>query len=119
MIQLLIRIVPPSGGRMPMLDALRAIVRPARFAQGCTRAQVLSDVDAADSIEYVEEWETTKDLQERLQTSSFSQLLAVMETASAEPSFELRTISEVQGLPFVAAVRGLSPTVEEGHVPRE
>ena len=102
-----------------MLDALRAVVRPARLARGCTRAQVLSDVDAADSIEYVEEWETTKYLQERIRTESFSQLLAVMETAPAEPSFELRTISEVQGLPFVAAVRGLSPTLDEGHVPHE
>ena len=102
-----------------MLDALRAVILPARLAQGCTRAQVLSDVDAADSIEYVEEWETTTGLQDRIRTASFSQLLAVMETAPAEPSFELRTISEVRGLPFVAAVRGLSPTVADGHEPHE
>jgi quinol monooxygenase YgiN len=102
-----------------MLDALRWVAKPARLARGCTRAQVLSDVDGADAIEYVEEWQTTEDLQERIRTASFSQLLAVMETAPAEPSFEVRTISEVRGLQFVAEVREPSPTVAEGHVPHE
>jgi len=98
-----------------MVDALRSIMLPARLERGCTRAHVLWDVEAAESIDYLEEWQSTEDLQERIRSASFGRLLALMEAAPSAPSLEFRDVSGVHGLEYVAAVREPSLRLAEGH----
>jgi quinol monooxygenase YgiN len=105
----------PPGGEKSMVDALRSVMLPARLERGCTRAQVLTDVDAADSIDYVEEWQSPEDMQERIRSASFSRLLSLMEAAASAPSIEFRDVSGVHGLEYVAAAREPSPILAEGH----
>ena len=97
-----------------MVDALRSVMLPARLERGCTRARILRDVDAADSIDYLEEWQSAEDLQERIRSASFGRLLALMEAAPSAPSLEFRDVSGVHGLEYVAAVRALSLELAEG-----
>jgi len=98
-----------------MVDALRSVMLPARLERGCTRAQILRDVDAADSVDYVEEWQSPEDLQERIRSASFSRLLSLMEAAPSAPSIEFRDVGGVHGLEYVAAIRQPSPIPSEGH----
>lgn len=98
-----------------MVDALRSIMLSARLERGCTRAQVLWDVEAAESIDYLEEWRSPEDLQERIRSASFGRLLALMEASPVAPSIEFRDVSGVHGLEYVAAVREPSLNLAEGH----
>ena len=98
-----------------MVDALRSVMLPARLERGCTRAQILRDVDAAESIDYLEEWQSPGDLQDRIRSASFGRLLALMEASLSAPSIEFRDVSGVHGLEYVAAVREPSLKFAEGH----
>jgi quinol monooxygenase YgiN len=98
-----------------MVDALRSVMRPARLERGCTRAQILRDVDTVESIDYFEEWQSPEDMQERIRSASFSRLLSLMEAAPSAPSIEFRDVSGVHGLEYVAAIREPSPIQAEGH----
>ena len=88
-----------------MIDALRSVMLPARLERGCSRAQILRDIDAAESIDYLEEWQSPEDLRDRIRSTSFGRLLALMEAAPSAPSIEFRDVSGVHGLEYVAAVR--------------
>ena len=102
-----------------MVDALRSVMLPARLERGCARARILRDVDAAESIDYLEEWQSPEDIQERIRSASFGHLLALMEAAPSAPSIEFRDVSGVHGLEYVAAVREPSRPLSEGHEPDE
>ncbi len=95
----------PTGGHKPVVDALRSVMLPARLERGCTRAQILRDVDAGESISYLEEWRSPEDMQERIRSESFGHLLALMEAAPSAPSIEFRDVSGVYGLEYIAAAR--------------
>ena len=98
-----------------MVDALRSIMLPARLERGCTRAQVLRDVESAESIDYLEEWQSPEELEERNRSASFGRLLALMEAAPSAPSLEFRDVSGIHGLEYVAAVREPSMKLAERH----
>ena len=105
--------LPPEGHKS-IVEALRSVMLPARLERGCTRAQILRDVDAAESIDYFEEWQSPEDMQERIRSASFSRLLSLMEAAPSAPSIEFRDVSGVHGLEYVAAVREPSPILADG-----
>lgn len=88
-----------------MIEALRSVMLPARLERGCSRAQILRDVDVPEVISYVEEWPRTEDLENRIRASRFGQVLALMEAAPAPPTIEFRVVSEVRGLEYVASIR--------------
>ena len=98
-----------------MVDALRSVMLPARLERGCTWAQILRDIDAADSIDYFEEWQSAEDMKARIRSESFGRLLSLMEAAPSAPSIEFRDVSGVHGLEYVAAVRQPSQIAAEGH----
>jgi quinol monooxygenase YgiN len=105
----------PPGGEKSMIDALRSVMLPARLERGCTRAQILRDVDAAEWIDYLEEWQSPEDMQERIRSDSFNRLLSLMEAAPTAPAIEFRDVSGIYGLEYVAAVRKPSPIFAERH----
>jgi quinol monooxygenase YgiN len=103
----------PPGECKSVVEALRSVMLPARLERGCTRARILRDVDAAESIDYFEEWQSAEDMKARIRSPSFGQLLSLMEAAASEPSIEFRDVSGVHGLEYVAAVREPSPILAE------
>jgi quinol monooxygenase YgiN len=113
-IQLLLRMTLAHGGDKGMVEALRSIMRPARLDRGCIWAQILRDVDLPDLIGYVEEWSKPEDLQERIRSDPFSQLLALMEAAPSAPSLEFRVVTEAHGLESLAAARDVTSIHAKG-----
>jgi quinol monooxygenase YgiN len=112
--QLLLRMTLPPGQEKDLLSALRSIQLPARLERRCTRAQILQDCDEPAMISYVEDWPTPEDLEARMRSSHFSQLLALMEAVPSAPSLEFRVVSEVRGLAYVATVRAATPIPANG-----
>jgi quinol monooxygenase YgiN len=105
MVQLLVRLVAPSGRVPDVLGALRAVMRPAQQARGCTYAQVFNWVNDDRRIEYVEEWENASDLQGEFGSERFTRLLETLEAAAEPPVLEFRVISDIYGLEYVWAQR--------------
>ena len=85
-VQLLLRMTLPPGGYKSVVEALRSVMLPARLERGCTRAQILGDVDAAESIDYFEEWQSAAGMNARIRSESFGRLLSLMEAAPSAPS---------------------------------
>ena len=69
-----------------------------------------ADIEDANSLLYVEEWETRDAMDARLRAEDLRVLLSVLDLACEPPMFQLDTISETQGLEAIEAARsGASP----------
>ena len=89
-----------------MVQALRVVMRAARAEKGFMAGWLDFEPDEANSVHYEERWQTREDFEDQLRSSRFTRLLAVMESASEQPSLEFHFVSETRGLEYVAAVRG-------------
>ena len=101
MVQLLARLVAPPARVDEIVLALRAVLRPAHQARGCSFGQIYQCPNDSCRIEYVEEWDDAKALREELASERFRQLLGLLELAADRPVIEFRIISETHGLEYV------------------
>ena len=76
-----------------MVEALRSIMLPARIERGFVSNRVYHEVDAPESLCYVEEWDSLMHMNLQISTRRFASLLVLMETASQPPVFEIRSAS--------------------------
>jgi quinol monooxygenase YgiN len=67
--------------------------------------ELTRDADNASVLIYVEDWEDRAQLDRRIRSERFGALLGLMEACPAAPQLELRFVSEIQGLDYVASVR--------------
>ncbi len=81
-------------------------MRAARAEKGFMDGWLSVEPDDANSIQYEERWQTQADFEEQLRSSRFTRLMALMESATEQPSLEFHLVSETRGLEYVAAVRG-------------
>ena len=63
------------------------------------------DADEPDTLFYIEEWSDRDCLARRIESASFRALLGLMETAIAAPVLEVRDVTRVGGLDYVAMVQ--------------
>lgn len=96
--------VPEVGGS-GLIDALRAVQRPARLERECLAARILEDLEADGVVCYIEEWASNESVARRVGSDPFRQLLGLMEASLRPPTLEFRFVSEVRGLDYVEAVR--------------
>ena len=68
-------------------------------------SELARDAEDSSVLIYVEDWENREQLERRIRSERFGSLLGLMEACSAAPRLELRFVSEVQGLDYVASVR--------------
>ena len=101
-----------AGRTAELIQALRALMRPARAEKGFLDCQISLEIDDANAIRYEERWESTKDLDNQIRSPRYTQLLALMESASERPTLEFHFVSSTRGLGYVAAVRGKSVSVD-------
>jgi quinol monooxygenase YgiN len=77
----------------------------AQVDRGCGHVELARDADDASVLIYVEDWEDRDQLDRRIRSDRFGALLGLMEACPSAPQLELRFVSEVQGLDYVASVR--------------
>jgi quinol monooxygenase YgiN len=63
------------------------------------------DVDDANAIHYEERWRSPQDIETQVRSPRYTHLLALMESASEQPSLEFHFVSETRGLEYVASAR--------------
>ena len=88
-----------------MVRALSRVMVSAQVDRGCGHAELARDVGDSSVLIYVEDWENREQLERRIRSERFGALLGLMEACSAAPRLELRFVSDVQGLDYVASVR--------------
>jgi quinol monooxygenase YgiN len=89
-----------------LIQALRSLMRPARAEKGFISCRLYLEADDANTIRYEERWDAREDLEEQVRSPRYTRLLALMESASEQPSLEFHFVSETRGLDYVASVRG-------------
>ncbi len=105
MIELVLKITSEAGTAPAMVNALETVMFQARLERACVDCQLYAEAGNPQSLLYVEEWSTPRDLESQLRSQRFGMLLAIMETAAQAPDLEVRTISEQCGLEYISAVR--------------
>jgi quinol monooxygenase YgiN len=113
-VQLLLRLTSRPGRLQQTVQALQAVMLPARLERGAAHTHISSDVGDGNVLCYVEEWPDVDKLNEQIRSPRFDRMLALMETAAEAPTLEFRFVSEVRGLDYVAEVRG-NPVLPDGN----
>jgi hypothetical protein len=77
----------------------------AQLNRDCANALITRDAEDSSVLVYVEDWPEQTHLDRRLRSDEFGSLLGLMETCPVPPLLELRFVSDVRGLDYVASVR--------------
>ncbi len=85
--------------------ALRALLSPTRVEPGCLSCHLYEDVEQPDALTLVEEWATPADVDRRLRSDSYRQLLQLMESSQRPPEVLFRVITDTRGLEAVQQAR--------------
>jgi quinol monooxygenase YgiN len=105
-LELVVRLAAMPGQAHGVVQALRSVMRQSLANAGCARAHISVDIDVASTFWYCEEWQDAAALEAQMRSDRFSQLLALLETATDPPLLEFRVVAETRGLEYVAAARG-------------
>jgi len=104
-VQLLVRLLAPPDRVDGIVDALRAVMRPAQQARGCSFAGVFVSASDRRRVVYAEDWDDPDELYRQFGTARFHRLLELLEIASEPPVVEFRVVSETHGLEYVSSQR--------------
>ena len=88
-----------------MVRALSRVLVSAQLDRGCEHAELARDTEDESVLIYLEDWENQEQMDRRLRSDRFGALLELMEACPAPPLLELRFVSDVRGLDYVASVR--------------
>src|SRR6185295_802868 len=105
-----LRMKTPALKTPEFVGALRLLLRRARAEKGFLDSQITADVDDPSAIYYEERWKSRVELEEQVRSSRYTQLLALMESASETPTLEFHFVSDTRGLDFIEAARGKERT---------
>lgn len=105
MVQLYVRLTVSPDGIQEITQALRAIMLRARADRECSGARVCADVENPTILSYTEEWATSEAMDREINSTRFTSLMEVAESATSPPVVEFRFVSEVGGLEYAEARR--------------
>jgi quinol monooxygenase YgiN len=95
----------PIGQAHRITIALHSMMDETRALHGCVGCSVSTRIREQGIVRYVEEWQTEEDLRQRVRSSAFSGLAALMEYASKPPRVEFALPGGNRGLDFVEEVQ--------------
>jgi len=85
------------------VQALRAVMSPARFHPECASVRLTADVENPTVLVYSEDWRTLEALTREFRSARFAQLAQIMESSLESPTLEVRLVSEIRGLEYIEA----------------
>ena len=104
-VQLYVRLPTIEAQTPDMVRALSRVMVSAQSDRGCGHVELARDAEDPSVLTYVEDWTDREQLERRIRSDRFGALLELMEACPAAPSLEVRFVSDVKGLDYVAAVR--------------
>ncbi len=106
MIYSAIRMMLPAGQKKGALRILSRYAERTRFVTGCLTCRLYDDVLDSKSIMLEEIWEDEIPLRHHLGSTSYREILLVIEMASALPEVKFIQFSETSGLERIEEARG-------------
>jgi len=103
LVQLYLRLAVAPERVQDTVQALRAVMSPARFHPECAGVRLTADVENPTVLVYNEDWRTLESLTREFRSARFAQLAQIMESSLESPTLEIRLVSEVRGLEYVEA----------------
>jgi quinol monooxygenase YgiN len=88
-----------------MIQTLRSLMLPLQAAPGFITCRLHQEADDNNTICYIEEWQTSEDLDQQIRSSHYTRLMTLMEAAAEPPEFRLNWVADVKGLEYLEAVR--------------
>ena len=97
--------------RKDFMNSARLILGPTRIQPGCISCRLYQDLDEADAVFLVEEWESRKKLDRHFNSDQYRVILSLMEASDQFPDIKINTVSKTEGLEAIEAVRNGSKNV--------
>jgi quinol monooxygenase YgiN len=88
-----------------IVPILRGVMADAQRERACLRCVLSSDLAHPDTLHYVEEWETERDLRTQLQGERFQRLFGLMEVSGQRPRVSVQIVSRSCGLEYLEDAR--------------
>lgn len=105
MIDTSIRMTVPAGKRTEILQTLKAILGRVRREPGCISCHCYVDIESENKFYFVEEWETSAELETHLKSVHFGVLIGAMKLLEQEPEIRFSTVASTAGVEAVDRAR--------------
>ena len=106
MIHSTIRMTIPPQKCDEVLKILRSMAEQCRDNPGCLRSHVYGDLQESNVLMIEEVWRTEEDLDLRIRSDEYLNLLLVLEMALKQPVIRFDTISSSAGIETIEKARG-------------
>ena len=100
-----LRIVTGPQSRAEVVRTLVAQLGPMRVQPGCHKCDLYQDVEDAEVITLVEQWESQAALDLRLGSEDYRAVLAAIELSREQPEIHFDTVTRLVGLEVIVAAR--------------
>ncbi len=91
--------------QLEVLQTFLSLWEQVKKDPGCKSFCVFCDIDDKTQFTLLEEWETSKDMDNHIQSLQFGVLLGVKTLLSEPPRIEIHTVSHTRGMDIVQALR--------------
>jgi quinol monooxygenase YgiN len=103
MVRLAVALRGSARHAQELVETFRFLIVSTRLEPGCLGCSAWADPDS--TVHYVEEWTTEPEMRRRVQSPSFTSLLAVLESAREPPRIQFQFVTTTRGLDYVEEVR--------------
>jgi len=93
------------GKQQVVVDILRSVIGPTRLKSGCMDCTVYTDQGEAQTILYIEQWQSREALDRHIQSELYFRVLSAMELANEAPEIYFHEVSDTRGLEYVESLR--------------
>lgn len=104
-VQVLIKLVAPSGQSKQMLGTIRHLLGPIRSRAGCTACDVYLDVESPDEVVLLEEWDSEASFRDHVCSRDYGYILEWMEQSIERPEVKVGAITACNGLEYIRNIR--------------
>jgi quinol monooxygenase YgiN len=112
MIQARLTIFAQPNQREELVRSICRLIESSRLDSSCLDCRLYYDVANPDALTLVEEWASQPDLERRLRSTAYGQLLQLLEVSREPPETVFHTITATSGLETIRNVR--IPVVDSG-----
>ena len=105
MITVTLRIKVPHKQRQDFMNSAKLIPGPTKILAGCVSCRLYQDLDEPDAVFLVEEWESREKLDRYFNSEQCPIILSLMEASDQFPEIKINTVSKMEGLEAIEAVR--------------
>ena len=100
-----LRVKVPADQRKIFLDSARSVTGRTSVQPGCISCKFYQDMDDPDSMLLVDEWSSREEYEHHIRSDTFRVILSLIDLSAEAPEIKLNTVSQIEGLKAIEAVR--------------